>query len=433
VAAIIAPSAAAEFHDFEREFFVGMVRKLGFDKVNEVAFGADLVAKSYRELLENKSIKDRQFIATSCPAVINLVEKYHPDIIDSLAPIVSPMVATSRVVRKKYGKHYKIVFIGPCTAKKCEGFDKDIEGEVDCVLTFVELRQMFEEDKITPEGIKATEFDPPWGGTGSLFPVGGGLLQAGNIKEDLITEDVIAINDRVHFVEALKEFASGNLKARLLEILACEGCIMGAGMTDKSSHFQRRHRIGKYTRNRLKKMSMERWRKDIEEFSKLDMSRKYSAKDQRQNDPGDEVIQKILSKMGKYSKEDELNCGACGYPTCREHALAIYHNLAESEMCLPYTIGELEKAVNELEYSNDKLSTIQEALMHAERLASMGQLAAGIAHEINNPLGVILMYAHLMQENGELDNKSLEDATLIASQADRCKKIVAGLLKFQQT
>jgi nitrogen-specific signal transduction histidine kinase len=430
VAAIIAPSAAAEFHDFEREFFVGMVRKLGFDKVNEVAFGADLVAKSYRELLENKSIKDRQFIATSCPAVINLVEKYHPDIIDSLAPIVSPMVATSRVVRKKYGKHYKIVFIGPCTAKKCEGFDKDIEGEVDCVLTFVELRQMFEEDKITPEGIKATEFDPPWGGTGSLFPVGGGLLQAGNIKEDLITEDVIAINDRVHFVEALKEFASGNLKARLLEILACEGCIMGAGMTDKSSHFQRRHRIGKYTRNRLKKMSMERWRKDIEEFSKLDMSRKYSAKDQRQNDPGDEVIQKILSKMGKYSKEDELNCGACGYPTCREHALAIYHNLAESEMCLPYTIGELEKAVNELEYSNDKLSTIQEALMHAERLASMGQLAAGIAHEINNPLGVILMYAHLMQENGELDNKSLEDATLIASQADRCKKIVAGLLNF---
>jgi C4-dicarboxylate-specific signal transduction histidine kinase len=340
------------------------------------------------------------------------------------------MVATSRVVRKKYGKHYKIVFIGPCTAKKCEGFDKDIEGEVDCVLTFVELRQMFEEDKITPEGIKATEFDPPWGGTGSLFPVGGGLLQAGNIKEDLITEDVIAINDRVHFVEALKEFASGNLKARLLEILACEGCIMGAGMTDKSSHFQRRHRIGKYTRNRLKKMSMERWRKDIEEFSKLDMSRKYSAKDQRQNDPGDEVIQKILSKMGKYSKEDELNCGACGYPTCREHALAIYHNLAESEMCLPYTIGELEKAVNELEYSNDKLSTIQEALMHAERLASMGQLAAGIAHEINNPLGVILMYAHLMQENGELDNKSLEDATLIASQADRCKKIVAGLLNF---
>jgi signal transduction histidine kinase len=99
-------------------------------------------------------------------------------------------------------------------------------------------------------------------------------------------------------------------------------------------------------------------------------------------------------------------------------------------MCLPYTIGELEKAVRELEQSNNKLSTIQEALMHAERLASMGQLAAGIAHEINNPLGVILMYAHLMQENAGLDNKAMEDATMIASQADRCKKIVAGLLNF---
>lgn len=430
VAAIVAPSAAAEFHEVEREQFVGMLKKLGFDRVNEVAFGADLVARKYRELLEQEKGTNKHHIATTCPAIVNFVEKYHPDLVDTLAPIVSPMVATSRVVRKICGDEIKIVFIGPCTAKKCEGFDEDLEGEVNCVLTFVELRQMFEEASINPDSVEKIEFDPPWGGTGSLFPVGGGLLQAADIKEDLMADDVIAINDRLHFVEALKEFENGNLKARLLEVLACEGCIMGAGMSESASQFIRRHRIGKYTRSRLTKMDMERWIRDVEEFLQLDLSRTYRARDQRQDDPGDEVIRMILAEMGKLSPEDELNCGACGYETCREHALAIFQNLAECEMCLPYTIGELEKAVKELEHSNNKLSTIQEALMHAERLASMGQLAAGIAHEINNPLGVILMYAHLMQENAGLDSKASEDATMIAAQADRCKKIVAGLLNF---
>ena len=430
VAAIVAPSAAAEFHEIDREQFVGMLLQLGFDRVNEVAFGADLVARKYRELLQSPQ-DTKPLIATTCPAIINFVERYHPGLITSLAPIVSPMVATARVVREICGPDIKIVFIGPCTAKKCEGFDEDLDGEVNCVLTFVELRQMFAESQIKPDKGNKIDFAPPWGGTGSLFPVGGGLLQAAEINEDLMTEDVISINDRLHFVEALKSFEDGSLKARLLEILACEGCIMGAGMSsDAASQFSRRHRIGKYTRKRLEKMDLQRWKDDVEKFSKLDLSRQYHARDQRQEDPNDEVIKMIMSEMGKFSKEDELNCGACGYETCREHALAIFHNLAESEMCLPFTIGELEKAIGELEHSNKKLSTIQEALMHAERLASMGQLAAGIAHEINNPLGVILMYAHLMQDSCQEGTRAREDASVIASQADRCKKIVAGLLNF---
>ncbi|MDN5278507.1 MAG: two-component system, NtrC family, sensor kinase [Clostridiales bacterium] len=428
--AIVAPSAAAEFHDIDREQFVGMLRALGFSRANEVAFGADLVASKYHDLLHQPRSDKKQWIATTCPAVINFVEKYYPEQIDSLAPIVSPMIATARVVRDIVGQDISVVFIGPCTAKKCEGLDEDLEGEIDCVLTFVELRQMLAEDGIDPEHVERIEFDKPWGGTGSLFPIGGGLLQAAEINEDLMAEDVVSINDRVHFVEALKEFDNGNLKVRLLEVLACEGCIMGAGMTIKGSQFIRRHMVGKYARNRMTKMDLAQWKQDVENYKKLDLSRKYRPKDQREENPGEDVINMILAEMGKFSKEDELNCGACGYETCREHALAIFQNLAESEMCLPYTIGELEKAVRELEQSNNKLSTIQEALMHAERLASMGQLAAGIAHEINNPLGVILMYAHLMQENAGLDNKAMEDATMIASQADRCKKIVAGLLNF---
>jgi signal transduction histidine kinase len=142
--------------------------------------------------------------------------------------------------------------------------------------------------------------------------------------------------------------------------------------------------------------------------------------------------------MGKASRQDELDCGACGYDTCLAHAIAIDKGLAESEMCLPYTIDQLKRTVGELAVSNTQLATAQEALMHSERLASMGQLAAGIAHEVNNPLGVVLMYTHLLlDEHGATDvpgdpgeERLREDLSVIVEQTDRCKKIVAGLLNF---
>jgi len=165
-------------------------------------------------------------------------------------------------------------------------------------------------------------------------------------------------------------------------------------------------------------------------FKDLDLERKFRVLDQRLELPREEDIVNILKRMGKATPQDELNCGACGYETCREHATAIHKGLAESEMCLPYTIDKLNDTVQELAKSNTDLASTQEALMQSERLASMGQLAAGIAHEVNNPLGVVLMYAHLMLEELGQDTQHGEDIRMIAEQADRCKKIVSGLLHF---
>jgi len=136
--------------------------------------------------------------------------------------------------------------------------------------------------------------------------------------------------------------------------------------------------------------------------------------------------------MGKQTREDELNCGACGYDTCREHAVAILKGLAESEMCLPYTIEQLKKTVKELNLSHEQLASTQAALMQSEKLASMGQLAAGIAHEVNNPLGIVLVYAHLLLDEYKNQPEMREDLEMIARHADRCKKIVAGLLHFSR-
>ncbi len=420
VAAMLAPSFPAEFAKVESGRLVAMVKALGFARVNEVSFGADLVAAEYRKLVETTG---KSYIATSCPAVIFYVEKYFPELVDELAPIVSPMVATARCLRHLYGPDLRVVFIGPCTAKKTESADEQLEGEVDEALTFVELRTMFEEAGLSPEAVKPVEFDEPRGGLGGLFPLSGGLLQAADMREDLVEENVVTATGR-SFVDAVKEFACGDMSTRLLEILACDGaCIMGAGMSVDTPLFSRRSQVSRYIREKISREDTAAHAKKLKQFAAVNLRRAFMTRDQRVKAPQADEISAILQRMGKNAHEDELNCGACGYETCREHAVAIHKGLAESEMCLPYTIDQLNSTIK-------KLASTQEALMQSERLASMGQLAAGIAHEVNNPLGIVLMYAHLLQEEAESNKSIASDAKIIAEQADRCKKIVSGLLHF---
>jgi len=202
VAACVAPSFPAEFADCDSRQFVGMLRAMGFRYVHEVGFGADLVADRYRKLLDKT--KDERYIATSCPAVVAFVEHYHPDLVPCLAPIVSPMVATARVVRRIHGAQVKVVFIGPCVAKKGEMLSEVLPREIDHVVVYDELRRMLQEHNITPEAVKPSDFDPPHAGPGGLFPIGGGLLQAADIEEALMTGEVVTANGRQDFVEAIK-------------------------------------------------------------------------------------------------------------------------------------------------------------------------------------------------------------------------------------
>ena len=428
VAAIIAPSFPAEFSDCTPAQFVGMVRALGFDMVNEVAFGADLTADRYKRLVGQTDGK--HYIATTCPAIVAFVARYHPDSVSALAPVVSPMVAAARALKRRHGDALRIVFVGPCIAKKGEAVSDHLNGVVDTALTFKELRDLLGQAGITAASAAPSEFDPPRGGTGGLFALSRGLLQAGNIGENLVDGRVVATDGRTQFVDALQELESGHLEARLLEVLACSGCIDGPGIGNRESLFCRRNNVSRYVRERLSQLDWEQWHADMAEFADLDLSRGYSADDQRLPSPSEEELREILERFGKFTPEDELNCGACGYDTCREHAVAIYKGLAEDEMCLPNTIVQLRQTMGDLAMSHSELADTREALLHSERLASMGQLAAGIAHELNNPLGVVLMYAHLLKDEKGEDEKLLEDLSMITEQADRCKKIVAGLLHF---
>ena len=423
VIACIAPSFPAEFTEIsDHSILVGMLKKLGFDYVVEVSFGADIVAKNYRKELENDNAKP--CISSDCPAIVYFIEHYHPNLIPSLAKIVSPMVAISRITKEKYGKDVKVVFVGPCIAKKAES------DEIDEVITFRELREMFVLRNIDSAKVTPCDFDPPKPGKGAIFPVSRGLLQTIDKSDDICEGNIVVAEGRFNFREAIKEFENGLIKTQNLELLCCEGCIMGPGMSIGGKRYSRRTHISNYVREKIRNLDQSQWEKDVEEYSKLDMSQSFEAADRRLKLPSREEIDRVLVSMGKIYPNDHLNCGACGYNTCEEHAIAIVEGLAENEMCLPFTIEKLHRSINDLNLSNEKLDSTQQALKQSEKLANMGQLSAGIAHELNNPLGVITMYSNILMDEANEDDPIRKDLELIVEQTKRCKNIVSGLLNF---
>ena len=428
VAAAVAPSFPAEFPGLPEEQFAGLLKAMGFDLVHEVGFGADLVARRTREIMEGDP--RGRWISTACPAIVTYVERYHPALAGSLLPLVSPMEADARALRRLYGPQLRVVFIGPCIAKKGEAARTAGAGRVDAAITFRELADLMEVRGLDPRKVPPKDFDAPRAELGAIFALSRGMVQAAGMSEDLTSGRVVTADGRQDFPEALREFESGDLDAGLLDILCCNGCIMGAGMTTTEPLFRRRARVSRYASSRRRKNDTAAWRAAMDQLADLDLGRVFHADDRRMREPSEHELRQILLRLGKPTEADELNCRACGYETCRRHATAIFKGMAESEMCLPYVIDELKSTVHELNRSHSELASTQELLMQSERLASMGQLAAGIAHEVNNPLGVVLLYAHLLAEQVEPESATGRDLRLIVDQADRCKGIVAGLLDF---
>jgi nitrogen-specific signal transduction histidine kinase/iron only hydrogenase large subunit-like protein len=423
VVAMVAPSFPADDLGQDPARLVGALRALGFAKVVEVAYGADLTNRAYRAFI--KDHPDGTRLATACPAVVEYVRKYSPDLVSCLVPIVSPMIATAMAVKELYGKNHVCVFIGPCVAKKLEILDPQVPAVVESVLTFDELRRLFIERGVRVPQAKPSTFDPPRAGSGRLYPLVGGLLKGAGLERSSLNAEVMVLSGAAEILDVLPDLRPDDPQPLFIEPLMCRGCFNGPATRGDKRRPQRKRRVADYVKAR-----MEEAPEEPTDLPPLDLERTFTVDDQRLKEPTEQEIRVILARTNKFTAEDELNCGACGYETCRAKAVAVYRGFAEEAMCLPFMIEQAERVCHELNVPWPNLKDIHRHLINTEKLASMGQMAAGVAHELNNPLGTILLYTNLiarkLKDRPDLDH----DLKLLVDESNRCKKIIGNLLDF---
>ncbi len=335
VAVSLAPSFAAAF-ETSGGSMVSALKKLGFAYVEETAVGAAVVSKEFEKYSDLP--EGRCYITSCCTAVNDLIQKHNPELIQSLIPVISPMVCHSRMMRQKYGSEIKVVFIGPCLAKKIEAEE---EEAVDAVLTFDELYKWFKEEKTDLDQLEETPFDAV-AKSARKYPIISGV--SNTLDKDKIKREVIHVNGSEDCLAMLQAIKEGQFKNAFIEMNLCHhGCIDGPAMPEnKGNVFERSQRVKKHADicENLNENSCKS--KEI----KVEVSRNFKSKCSPLKQPDENEIKEILSRIGKHNKLDELNCGTCGYKTCREKAAAVYNDMAELTMCLPYMKQKAENLSN---------------------------------------------------------------------------------------
>lgn len=353
VYATVAPSWSGWFGTDDFKKLSATLKKLGFEGVEETAIGAKEVTREYSALLENGQMKN--IIATSCSSLVMLVERYFPSLIKMLAPVSSPMMAHARLMRELYGD-IKVVFIGPCLSKKHEAADPLAGGLVNAALTFAELEAWMNERETGLEGEDAAAVGTTHQRS-RIYPIAGGITR--NIgKGNFHGYNAIAVDGLDRCIEILRDIEEGALTGLFLEANVCAGACIGGPVMRMG---------GKKLVLSQQKINYEK--KDVDRnpapTSRIEFPhpRVFGNHSVRDNLPDEETIRKILAKTGKITSEQELNCGSCGYESCREKAIAVYQGKADINMCLPFFRERAENISNTMtEHSPNAIIALDDDL-----------------------------------------------------------------------
>lgn len=359
VYASIAPSFVANYEGMTIGSMEKALKALGFSGTEETALGATMVKKRYDDMVDEA--RQSVIISSCCHTVNMLIQKHYPEAVRHIAQVQSPMTAHCQSIKKRHPQA-KTVFIGPCISKKAEA--EAYPDAVDCVLTFEELSEWLDECDVTLESMPNDNAQS----RARLFPTAGGIL---NTMEKRNPEySYISIDGMENCLMALKDIAEGNLSHCFIEMSACAGsCIGGPGM-DKN----RRSPVSEYVAVRL---SAGRDDFDVTMPSAKELERRISYIGLHRQMPGGSAVEEVLRRMGKTRPEHELNCGTCGYNTCREKAVAVLLGKADLSMCLPFLKERAES------FSNNIISNTPNGIVVLNEMLEVQQVN-GAACEIMN-------------------------------------------------
>ncbi|HAK72597.1 MAG TPA: hydrogenase assembly protein HupF [Sporomusaceae bacterium] len=328
----LAPSFISSFPEYQGDELIQAIKNLGFTDVEETAIGAEIVSAHYSRMLEESN---EPVISACCPVVVNVIKTYYPELVKNIAPVVSPMVAHGKVIKQRSGNDTYVVFAGPCVAKIGEA-EKDANS-IDAVITFEQLRQWLIESQHNNFTEKRISAEPQ--GRGRYFPISGGILKSFMDHDETDTE-IITVDGIENCMETFDALIKGDISPRFIEALACSGgCIGGPVSGNRQCMAAKRRKVINYAKSNSRET-------ELDDNSALSFTRIHQAMPVAYPLPTEAEIVDILSQTGKTTAADEKNCGACGYNSCRDKAIAVFQGLAENDMCVPYMRSKAESFAN---------------------------------------------------------------------------------------
>lgn len=335
VVAVLGCSFPAFFHKLQPGQLVAALKSLGFSEVHEGAYGACMIATSYRDELKSSA---PPLISSHCPAVVDLIERHYPSLVPNIIPVVSPMIAMGRFIKSVLGAETRVVYVSSCIAAKFE-IQGESSGSIDVVLTYQEIDKLLKNRGINPGSLQEMSFDGIDPGDGRLFSLTGGALKVFDIQTDFEDNETICAEGEAYTIGIIRDLAAGRISPAFVDLRFCDGgCVDGPARDKELNHFFKRKLIVCHNSSKPPYSTAPHYRST----SVLpDLSRSYSNKSLKLATPGKDDIKRILHSTNKFTQGDELNCRACGYNTCREHAVAVFQGLADVEMCLPHNMQRI--------------------------------------------------------------------------------------------
>lgn len=345
------------------------LRRLGFDDVRETSEGAAVVTAEYARLI-NEGTMDN-IITTCCPSVNDLIEIYYPSLIPCLAPVVSPMIAHGRLLKEEYGPETKVVFLGPCIAKKKEAQDPRHDNCIDAVLNFSDIEHWLREEDIQVEECEDLPFTNINPRVNRLYPVTNGVVNsvmATRTGSDNYRK--FYVHGSKNCIDLCQSMVRGEINGCFIEMDMCSGgCIKGPAVSNEG--------ISRFKVKLDMEESIAKEPVKDEELKPLitgmTFYKEYFDHSPREVMPSENEIREILRKTGKTRPEDELNCGACGYPTCRDKAIAVYQKKAELNMCIPYMHEKAESLSNLVMETSPNMVLIVDPEMRILEYSAVGE------------------------------------------------------------
>ena len=356
VAASIAPSFSGIFSDVEILRLPSVLRQLGFEIIAETSVGAEILSKQTNTLV---SQNNKIHINSSCPALVNYIEKYSDNLVEELLPLKSPAVTHAIHLKEKYGKDLKIVLISPCIAKKYEIEREENTELIDAAITFEELKELLEEKNLDLLNCEESGFDEISSKRSSFFALNGGFSKAAFLETDLFSINSLAVTGVDEIRESLRFLSETNHQCFLDGLFCKEGCLNGPAADSEKNIYQKKLDVQKYAESKIENKT--------EFIDNLFLATRFLSKKVKEDSVSENEIKSIFERTGKYTHEDELNCNTCGYDTCREKAKAVVNGIAEIEMCLPYMRRRAERRSDKIMESspngiviiNEKLEIVQ--------------------------------------------------------------------------